>query len=132
MARWTRRSALAALAAAGTTLLASCTGRGGDDRLATTAREVTSPSGEYRAGFDVVGEELRPVIRDADGAALWTDDLPHLERHSPGVVWESEADVLWVLSTDHGNASVRQDAAGEWEKTMGSDAMPPDVAELAR
>lgn len=51
---------------------------------------------------------------------------------SRGGLWEQDADVLWILSTDHGNGSVRQDEAGAWVKTMGSDGMPEDIAALAR
>ena len=40
-------------------------------------------------------------------------------------------DVLWILSTDHGHASVREDSAGAWVKTMGSEGMPEDIAALA-
>lgn len=113
-------------------MLSACTGRGGDERLATAEHEVEAPSGEFTAIVAAEGRELHPTIRDASGTTVWTDDLPHVERYFPGVLWESGDDVLWILSTDHGNASVRRDPAGTWSKTMGSDGMPQDVADLAR
>ncbi|MGP9538387.1 hypothetical protein ACT3SP_10255 [Brachybacterium sp. AOP43-C2-M15] len=61
-----------------------------------------------------------------------SDDLPHVERYFPGVVRESGADVLWVLPTDQGNASVRQGSDGSWGRTSGSEGMPDDIAEPAR
>lgn len=131
--RITRRGALAALAAAGAAALAACSGRSRrKDRLATEELEVAAPSGDVTAIVVADGEELRPTIRDASGAPVWIDDLPHVDRYFPGVVWESDADVLWVLSTDHGDGSVRQGSDGSWARTMGGDGMPPDIAELAR
>ncbi len=127
----TRRGLPATLAAAGAVVLAACSGRR-DDRLATEEHEVVAPSGAFTAIVVADGEELRPTIRDTSGEPVWTDDLPHVERYFPGVVWESGADVLWVLSTDHGDSSVRQDGAGAWARTMGGDGMPEDIAELAR
>lgn len=128
----TRRGLLGTLTAAGAALLAACTGRGGDERLATEDHEVASPSGEFTAIVVADGEELRPTVRDAAGEAVWTDDLAHVGRYFPGVAWESEQDVLWVLSTDRGNGSVRRSGNGSWEKTMGGEAMPPEIAELAK
>ena len=127
----TRRGLPATLAAAGAAVLAACSGRR-DDRLATEEHEVVAPSGAFTAIVVADGEELRPTIRDTSGEPVWTDDLPHVERYFPGVVWESGADVLWVLSTDHGDSSVRQDGAGAWARAMGGDGMPEDIAELAR
>lgn len=63
---------------------------------------------------------------------MWADDLPHVPRMAPGVLWQKDADVLWILSTDHGNARVAQDDGGAWAKTMTSDGMPEDIAEIAR
>lgn len=123
---------MGALAALVTALAAACTGRGGDERLATLEVPRTSPSGEAVAALVAEGDVLHPVIRNPSGVEVWRDDLEHTERYSPGVLWESAADVLWILSTDHGNASVRRDPAGTWAKTMGSDGMPQDVADLAR
>ena len=101
--------------------------------LATpAAAALAAPSGDVTAIVVADGEELRPTIRDASGAPVWIDDLPHVDRYFPGVVWESDADVLWVLSTDHGDGSVRQGSDGAWARTMGGDGMPPDIAELAR
>ena len=101
--------------------------------LATPAASaLAAPSGDVTAIVVADGEELRPTIRDASGAPVWIDDLPHVDRYFPGVVWESDADVMWVLSTDHGNGSVRRAEDGSWERTMGDEGMPPDIAELAR
>ena len=128
----TRRGLLGTLTAAGAALLAACTGRGGDERLATEEREVGSPSGKFSAIVVADGDVLRPTIYDAAGAAVWTDDLQHVDRYFPGVIWESEQDVLWVLSTDHGNGSVRRAEDDSWERTMGSESMPAEIAEIAR
>ena len=124
----TRRGLLATPAAAA---LAACSGRR-DDRLASEEHEVDAPSGDFTAIVVADGDVLRPTIHDASGAPVWIDDLPHVDRYFPGVVWESDADVMWVLSTDHGNGSVRRAEDGSWARTMGGDGMPPDIAELAR
>src|SRR5690606_30649724 len=73
--RITRRGALAALAAAGSVVLAACSGRR-DDRLASEEHEVDAPSGDFTAIVAADGDVLRPTIHDAAGAAVWTDDLP--------------------------------------------------------
>lgn len=127
-----RRSVLGMAAGSAALLMTGCTGRAADERMAQVGGPRESPSGEVTATVVEDGEVLRPVILDASGTELWRDDLDHVERYAPGVLWEKDADVLWILSTDHGNASVRQDSAGSWVKTMGSDGMPEDVAELAR
>lgn len=91
-----------------------------------------SPTGSVLALLVEDGDTLRPAIQDAEsGEELWRDDLPHVERYGPGVLWEQDDDVLWILSTDHGHASVREDSAGAWVKTMGSEGMPEDIAALA-
>lgn len=128
----TRRGALGAVAALVAGVAAACTGRGSEDRMATVEEPRDSPSGEATAAVVADGGGLRPVILDSSGTEQWRDDLEHVERYVPGVLWERDAEVLWILSTDHGNASVRQDDAGAWVKTMSSDGMPEDVAELAR
>lgn len=128
----TRRGVVTLALGGAAALLMACTRRAPDERMAQVGVPRESPSGEVSATVVKDGEALRPVVLDASGTELWRDDLPHVERYVPGVLWEKDADVLWILSTDHGNASVRQDADGTWVKTMGSDGMPEDVADLAR
>ena len=132
----TRRAALSLMAGLAVALAAgvsaACTRRAPDERMAQVGAPRESPSGEATAVVVEDGEVLRPVIQDASGTELWRDDLQHVERYFPGVLWEKDADVLWVLSTDHGDSSVRQDETGAWVKTMGADGMPEDIAELAR
>ena len=127
-----RRSMVGLIAGSAALLMTGCTDDAVEERMAQVGVPRESPSGEVSATVVEDGDVLRPVILDGSGMELWRDDLPHVERYVPGVLWEQDADVLWILSTDHGNASVRQDADGTWVKTMGSDGMPEDVAELAR
>lgn len=127
-----RRSMVGLIAGSAALLMTGCTDDAVEERMAQVGVPRESPSGEVTATVVEDGDVLRPVILDGSGMELWRDDLPHVERYAPGVLWEQDADVLWILSTDHGNASVRQDADGTWVKTMGSDGMAEDVAELAR
>lgn len=127
-----RRNMVGLIAGSAALLMTGCTDDAAEERMAQVGVPRESPSGEVSATVVEDGDVLRPVILDGSGMELWRDDLPHVERYVPGVLWEQDADVLWILSTDHGNASVRQDADGTWVKTMGSDGMPEDVAELAR
>lgn len=127
-----RRNMVELIAGSAALLMTGCTDDAAEERMAQVGVPRESPSGEVSATVVEDGDVLRPVILDGSGMELWRDDLPHVERYVPGVLWEQDADVLWILSTDHGNASVRQDADGTWVKTMGSDGMPEDVAELAR
>lgn len=127
-----RRNMVGLIAGSAALLMTGCTDDAAEERMAQVGVPRESPSGEVSATVVEDGDVLRPVILDGSGMELWRDDLPHVERYVPGVLWEQGADVLWILSTDHGNASVRQDADGTWVKTMGSDGMPEDVAELAR
>ena len=127
-----RRSMVGLIAGSAALLMTGCTDDAAEERMAQVGVPRESPSGEVTASVVEDGDVQRPVILDGAGMELWRDDLPQVERYVPGVLWEQDADVLWILSTDHGNASVRQDADGTWVKTMGSDGMPEDVAELAR
>ena len=127
-----RRSMVGLIAGSAALLMTGCTDDAVEERMAQVGVPRESPSGEVSATVVEDGDVLRPVILDGSGMELWRDDLPHVERYVPGVLWEQDADVLWILSTDHGNASMRQDADGTWVKTMGSDGMAEDVAELAR
>ncbi|APX33021.1 hypothetical protein BH708_10235 [Brachybacterium sp. P6-10-X1] len=130
--RTSRRALLAAAGVLAAGAVTSCASRAADERQATQERPVTSPSGDFTAVLLAEGVELRPTIRTVDGTEVWSDDLGHANRDVPGVVWELGDDVLWVLSTDHGNASVRRGEDGAWTKTPGSEDMPEDIAELAR
>ncbi|PMC74948.1 hypothetical protein CJ197_10690 [Brachybacterium sp. UMB0905] len=121
------------ICAGGAALLAACTRDDAEERMVDVDQSRPSPTGSVLALLVEDGDTLRPAIQDAEsGDELWRDDLPHVERYRPGVLWEQDADVLWILSTDHGHASVREDSAGAWVKTMGSEGMPEDIAALAR
>lgn len=130
--RTSRRALLVAAGMLAAGAVTSCASREADERLATQEHPVASPSGDFTAALVADGVELHPTIREVGGGAVWSDDLGHANRDVPGVAWEQDADVLWVLSTDHGNASVRRDEDGTWAKTPGSEDMPKDIAELAR
>ncbi|MDN5687302.1 MAG: hypothetical protein L0G94_11605 [Brachybacterium sp.] len=130
--RTSRRALFLAVGALAAGAVTSCASREADERLATQERPVASPSGDFSAALVADGVELHPTIRTADGTEVWSDDLGHANRDVPGVAWEQDADVLWVLSADHGNASVRRGEDGTWAKTPGSKDMPKDIAELAR
>lgn len=127
-----RRRMVGMIAGSAALLITGCTDDAAEQRMAQVGAPRESPSSEVTATVVEDSDVLRPVILDGSGMELWRDDLPHVERYVPGVLWERDAEVLWILSTDHGNASVRQDDAGTWVKTMSSDGMPEDVAELAR
>ena len=124
-----RRNLVASFALA--LALVGCGERTGRSRIAHPGRPVRSADGEWTADLLDTGGDFHPTIRDATGKEVWRDDLTHSRRYMPGVAWESEAPVLWVLSSDHGNASVRRDASGRWVKTMGSDGMPTEISDLA-
>src|SRR5699024_1231687 len=54
--------------------------------------------------------------------------------HPPAVLWETEADVLWVLSEELGTARIRQGPEGGWSKETAEDLdeqIPPGGRPLA-
>lgn len=82
---------------------------------------VPSPSGELTAVIDAAGDALGVLLRDAEGTDFWADDYPYEPEHPPAVVWETDADVLWVLSEELGTARIREDPEGGWSKYFADD-----------
>lgn len=129
------------LAAAFVVALASgcaLVGPGGERMMATAlGHQVTSADGLV-AGF-VEGEEaegvatILPVVYDAEGAVLFTDDDAYSSRHSIGLVWHpSEAgpgEDLWILSSDIGAARIAN-SGGVWVKVWTDGELPDGVREL--
>lgn len=131
-----RRGRLAGLVAAFVVLVTGC-GAGGLVRepFLNPRDTKASPSGGYVVRLLETGSgdaaQWRPQISTAAGSVVWSDDQTYTRRHFPGVVWEPAADVLWILSSDLGNSSVRAQG-GTWAKTFGSEDMPAQVREWAR
>lgn len=128
--RSTRRSLLALPVLA--PMLASCVDGPRTDRatgIISPGESRQSPSGTYVGRLAEAGDFLRPMILDGSDTVLWEDDLEHTTRQGPGLLWENNADVLWILSTDHGNGNVTL-KGGTWTKTMTSEGMPPEIAEF--
>lgn len=114
-------------------LLASCIEDRRDDRataVISPGESKESPSGHYVGRLVEDGDFLRPMILDGSDKVLWEDALEHTTRQGPGLLWENDADVLWALSTDHGNGKVTLED-GTWTKTMTSEGMPPEIEEFA-
>lgn len=102
---------------------------------------ITKPGAEARAASGaftaVIVEDdsqqpalLIPQIRDAEGQVVFTDSLQHTTRFGVGLVWEGQADALWILSSDHGHYRVTQ-LEGRWVKDAGGQPMPDEVARHA-
>lgn len=92
---------------------------------------VPAPSGEVTAVLDTAGEELGVMLRDAEGTDFWGDDFPYRPEQPPGLLWETEADVLWVLSGDLGTSRVAQDSEGAWSKQQADqleEQIPEEIA----
>lgn len=89
---------------------------------------VPAPSGEVTAVIDAAGEELGVMLRDAEGTDFWGDDFPYRPDQPPGLLWEAEADVLWVLSEDLGAARIAQDSEGAWSKQP-ADELDEEIPE---
>jgi len=96
----------------------------GPSPVTEVGQEVPAPSGEVSAVIDAAGEELGVMLRDAEGTDFWADDYPYAPGDPPGLVWELEQDVLWVLSAEIGTGRIAQDDAGSWGKEL--DAQPPE------
>lgn len=126
--RSTRRSLLVLPVLA--PMLASCVDGLRTDRatgVISPGESEQSPSGTYVGRLVEDGDFLRPMILDSSDTVLWEDDLEHTTRQGPGLIWENSDDVLWILSTDHGNGKVTLEG-GTWTKTMTSEGMPPEIA----
>ncbi|RPA17891.1 hypothetical protein EGT56_07880 [Arachnia propionica] len=96
----------------------------------------TSSSGRYTSEF--LAEEINgrrnvyPVIKNSAGEVLWSDDRRYLmSAHPVGVVWQKDADVLWLLSDDIGTSRVVE-KDGEWVKEWDWDTLPPDIEKIEK
>lgn len=114
--------------------VAVATAPGPDAAVLVDGESRTSSSGQYTAEFfseDSDGQHLvYPVIKDRAGIVVWSDDERYLQSaHPVGVIWQEDADVLWLLSSDIGNSRVVQ-VDGEWTKDRDQATLPPDIAEI--
>ena len=126
-----RRGLLAGVAALAAASLAGCRSSPDDGRLATEAHASVSPSGEFSALIAGAADGLHPMIRQADGEPVWVDEVGHDPHVYPVVVWESSADVLWVLSSATGGAMVRRDGS-RWVKSEDTGELPSGVSDMTR
>lgn len=134
-----RRSVLIALGAAGIAgLLLACSPEEpepvGPAPITEVGAEAESPSGEFTAVIDTAGDSVGVLLRDASGQDIWGDDYGYSRAEPPALLWEAEADVLWVVPGDH----VAGDPAGEffrivpraeggWSKERASE-LPEEIA----
>ncbi len=70
---------------------------------------------------------LKPRITNGSGEVVFTDSLLHTKHSGVALVWESNSDALWILSTDYGNYRVAQETA-QWVKETGKP-MPSEVSQ---
>lgn len=105
-----------------------------DPAVLVEGESRTSSSGRYASEFlseDSDGQHLvHPVIKDAEGTVVWSDDERYLmSAHPVGVVWQEDTDVLWLLSSDLGDSRVMQ-VDGGWTKGKSQATPPPDIARI--
>ena len=75
---------------------------------------------------------MYPVIKNAAGEVVWADDQRYLmSAHSVGVVWQEDADVLWLLSKDNGSSCVVE-KDGVWVKDWNWSALPSDIEKIEK
>jgi hypothetical protein len=91
--------------------------------------ETTAPSGEVSAVLDTAGDELGVLLRDAEGEDIWADDYLYDVGAPPLLVWESGADVLWVLAPDGGAVRIAEKGEGVWVQESGA-APPTEIGNL--
>ena len=89
----------------------------GPEPVTEIGTAVAAPSGEVTAVLDTAGNAVGVVLRDASGTDIWADDFPYAPTMETGLLWETAADVLWVLSADLGTARIAQ-TDGAWSKQM--------------
>src|SRR5699024_1777801 len=99
-----RRGLLAGVTAVAAASVAGCRSLPDEGRLATVAHASVSPSGELSAFIAGAADGLHPMIRQVGGEPVWVDEVGLDPQVYPVVVWESSADVLWVLSSVTGGA----------------------------
>ena len=93
-----------------------------------------SSSGRYTSEFlseEIDGKRnVYPVIKNSAGEVVWSDDRRYLlSAHPVGVVWQEDADVLWLLSGDIGTSRVVE-KDGTWVKEWDWDTLPPDIKKI--
>ena len=94
----------------------------------------TSASNRYTSEFlteEIDGRRnVYPVIKNSAGEVVWSDDRRYLmSAHPVGVVWQEDADVLWLLSGDIGTSRVVE-KNGVWVKDWDWDTLPPDIKKI--
>ena len=94
----------------------------------------TSASGRYTSEFlseEIDGKRnVYPVIKNSAGEVVWSDDERYLmSAHPVGVVWQENADVLWLLSGDIGASRVVE-KDGKWVKDWDWETMPPEIKKI--
>lgn len=133
-----RRLLLLGLAAVGIAgLLPACAGQGpepvGPAPITEVGAEVASPSGKYTAVIDAAGDSVGVLLREA-GQDVWGDDYGYSRAEPPALLWEAEADVLWVIPSDHapggpggGIFRIAPRAEGGWSKEPAAE-LPEEIA----
>ena len=116
--------------------LVGCQGRGRDSVVLREGEMRVSSSGRYTSEF--LAEEIDgrrnvyPVIKNSAGEVVWTDDQRYLmSAHPVGVVWQEDADVLWLLSRDIGSSRVVE-KDGAWAKDWDWSALPSDIEKIEK
>ena len=95
-----------------------------------------SSSGRYTSEFlaeEIDGKRnVYPVIKNSAGEVVWSDDQRYLlSAHPVGVVWQEDADVLWLLSSDIGSSRVVE-KDGAWVKDWDWSALPSDIEKIEK
>jgi hypothetical protein len=111
------------------------------DRFVGPGEPRVSPSGDHTATVEERADEhgvpsWTVVITEASGTEVFRDDEAYSagRNHGVGVIWLSDRDQLWILSSDIGRAHVERDASGSWTKTaitpQTRDSIPQEIADL--
>lgn len=108
-----------------------------EDRFVRPGVARVSPSG----GFTAYAEPGPPqngvatwvvVVWDGSNAEVYRDSYAYSTRHGVGITWLSNADQLWVLSSDVGDAHVDRKPDGTWVKTAITPETINDIPEEIR
>lgn len=105
-----------------------------DQALLVEGETRVSSSGQYTSEFlveEIDGKPyVYPVIKDSAGEVVWSDDRRYLmSAHPVGVVWQEDADVLWLLSSDIGTSRVVAED-GKWVRDWEWETLPPDIERI--
>ena len=116
--------------------LVGCQGRGRDSVVLREGETRVSSSGRYTSEFlaeEIDGKRnVYPVIKNAAGEVVWADDQRYLmSAHPVGVVWQEDADVLWLLSRDIGSSRVVE-KDGAWVKDWDWNELPSDIEKIEK